>query len=162
MKGKYLLTLKLNLLNFTMGALLKIYTCTFLQFLSNFSCEKNSINALKSVARTQRVNMWYWIKLNPILGGRWNEIEPASSPKDMGLWSDVRLKFGPLSATLAQHQPNIVIKACVTTRWYNVVLMLGQHRRRWASIKPALILSAASNRHVFSDPGNARYSINVV
>ena len=54
MKGKYLLTWKLNLLNFTMGALLKIYTCIFVQFLSNFSCGKT---------------VWMRLKASPALKG---------------------------------------------------------------------------------------------
>ena len=51
MKGKYLLTLKFNLLNFT---LLKIYTCIFVQFLSNFSCGKT---------------VWMRLKASPALKG---------------------------------------------------------------------------------------------
>ena len=54
MKGKYLLNQKLNLLNFTMGALLKIYTCIFVQFLSNFSCGKT---------------VWMRLKASPALKG---------------------------------------------------------------------------------------------
>ena len=54
MKEKYLLTYKLNLQTFTMGALLKIYTYIFVQFLSNVSCGKT---------------VWMRLKASPALKG---------------------------------------------------------------------------------------------
>ena len=51
---------------------------------------------------------------------------------------------GPASQTLDQHQNNIGSTSCYvgrpvsvnTKRLLNVVIMLGQHRRRWTNIEP--------------------------
>ena len=77
MKGKYLLTWKLNLLNFTMGALLKIYTCIFVQFLSNFSCGKT---------------VWMRLKASPALKGLMTFVRTFSEilwPRHPQVLSDV-------------------------------------------------------------------------
>ena len=88
--------LKIKPAKFHNGALLKIYTCIFVQFLSNFSCGKT---------------VWMRLKASPALKGLKTTIFALSSErvnidKQLGTLTQCWLDVGPASQTMDQHRAN--------------------------------------------------------